>query len=110
MMDKYKQYASICALTDYADKKSVRRHNQAANAMIKIVEQATQEGLPSIERLFPLLDDPICAKWLAFQLLERAKVNSDIKTKCLKIIGSIATGEGATAFGAKTWLNKWNAN
>jgi hypothetical protein len=75
--------------------------------MIKIVEIAAQEGTDAIARLFPLLEEPLCAEWLAFQLLKRDEVTSDIKAKCLKIIESIAAGGGSDALGAQMWLKTW---
>jgi len=75
--------------------------------MIRILEKAAQEGADAIARLFPLLDEPLCAEWLAFQLLKREEVTAEVKAKCLKKIESIAAGDGTEALGAQMWLNEW---
>lgn len=107
MIDKYRQYAEACAQTDYGDKKSVRRHNQSAAGMRKIVEDVAKKGADAIEKLFPLLNEPECANWLAFQLLELAEVNQFTEARCLRIIKDIAAGEGAEAMGTQVWLTRW---
>ncbi len=107
MIEKYRQFASICAETDYGDKKSVRRHNQAVDGMYKIIEAAAHQGQEAISAFIPLLDEPACARWLAHHLLERAAPQPKVEQQCLTIIESLAKGDGANALGEQYWLKKF---
>jgi hypothetical protein len=61
--------------------------------------------------LIPLLDEPLPAKWLAFQLLELVAVADDISQRCLKIIKSLAENRsgGAETMGIRIWLREYEA-
>lgn len=107
MIDEYRKCSDICALTDYGDKKSVRIHNKTVSQMYEIVKIASAKGPSEIEKLAGLLDEKKSTKWIAYQLLEVAELQSKIENKCLKIIESYAKGDDAEAMGASLWLEEW---
>lgn len=59
------------------------------------------------EELVPLLDEPQAGQWLAFELLELSQPSGAVREKCLEIIQSLASGSGANALGARTWLREF---
>lgn len=75
--------------------------------MYEIVKIATAKGPSEIERLAVLLDEKNSARWIAYQLLEVAELQSKIQKKCLRIIESYAKGDDAEAMGASLWLEEW---
>jgi hypothetical protein len=107
MIEEYRQCASICATTDYGDKKAVRRHNQAVDKMYRIVETAAKQGSAAVSVLIPLLEEPPCAKWLAHQLLEKTETDPETELKCLAIIEALSKGEGPGALGEQYWLRDY---
>ncbi len=109
MIEEYKKFSEICENTDYSNKQSVKKHNKAVNGMYKIIEKVAQKGQSSVDKISQLLDDKISRKWVAFQLLEKVQVTSDIELKCLSIIEDIASGDGAEAMGSRIWLDEWKA-
>jgi len=70
IQEEYRHCAEICSRIDYADMKSVRANNRAVRKKYKIVEAAVHQGSASIDELVPILDEPLCAIWLAHQLLQ----------------------------------------
>jgi hypothetical protein len=109
-LDDYQNCVEKCATTDYGNPQSVKIHNQAVQKMYEIVEQAARQGEETINTLATLLDHPRAAKWLAFQLLEKANVDSNVENKCLSIINGMANTESADSYGARIWLEKWKQN
>ena len=51
--DRYRQHAATCAATDYGSPASVQAHNEAADAMRRLVAEPDAAA-----ELLPLLDDP----------------------------------------------------
>jgi len=110
MIEEYRACAAICAETNYSNKQSVRKHNQAVGKMYKIINVAISQGQEHVKALIPLLDEPLCAKWLAHHLLEKTIVEHGIEQKCLAIIESLASGNGPDASGEKFWLKNYREN
>ena len=109
MIEDYRECAGICARTDYANKKSVRQHNRAADKMNKLFRAAVVKGPDGVSSLVPLLDEPECAKWLAIQFLGEPILEPNVKEKCLRIVEAIASGDDIDALGARHWLKDWKA-
>lgn len=108
MIDEYKKCAQICKNTDYGNKSSVKAHNLAILKMYQIVQAVDKKGSNEVEKLATLLDDDIAKHWLAYQLIEKINVNSNIEKKCLSIIRKIADDKNSIeSFGARKWLEKW---
>ena len=101
----YRECAATCQETDYGDKSSVRRHNRAARTMYEIVGAAVRNDV--ISAFVPLLDDPVCSKWLAHQLLEKADVDAEVEQRCLRIIEALAASDSADAMGEQIWLRDY---
>ena len=98
-IDHYRQCVAICAATSFGSGISVRGHNAAVTEMRRIV---VEPG--AVEELISLLNEPLAAKWLAFQLLELCNPSDDIREKCLATIRELAAGSNGTALGAAYWL------
>ena len=109
-LDEYQNCVEKCAATDYGDPQAVKVHNRAVQKMYEIVEQAVREGAEAIKILATLLDHPLAARWLAFQLLEKANVDTEVENKCLSIINGMANAGSADSYGAGVWLEKWKQN
>ncbi|MBL7807733.1 MAG: hypothetical protein JNN28_07965 [Saprospiraceae bacterium] len=113
MMDLIQEYiacAKACALTDYADKKSVRLHNESVKRMYKIAEKIVSEQLPeSIEAFVQLLYINDCNTniWAAVHMLELIPVDKSTEEKALQIIKKQAAADGPDALGFKLWLDNY---
>ncbi|MFH2003077.1 MAG: hypothetical protein ABIK28_25645 [Planctomycetota bacterium] len=107
MIEEYKKCASTCAATDYRNKKSVRRHNLAVDRMYGIIVSAVKQGHDAVSSFLPLLDDPVCARWLAHHLLEKADVPPQVEEKCLAVIEALSKGDGPDALGEQYWLRDY---
>jgi hypothetical protein len=99
--DHYRHYATTCSATDYGSASSVRRHNDAVDAMRSLAAEPGATG-----ELSPLLDEPECARWLAFQLLESTDPSPPVAERCLAIIRRMADSRGVDAMGAREWLRE----
>ena len=106
---EYQKCAETCHNTDYGNRNSVRKHNEAVDQMYKIVENASNSDSDAISDLISLLEDEMTSKWIAHHLVEKGKIDRDTRKKCIKIIKRLAKGDSAYAFGEKTWLKEWNA-
>ena len=110
LIEEYKILTGICASTDYADKASVKRHNNSVRKMYKIVETIGKGKTEvTIEQFSELLEvtKQRTNLWAAVQLLERVSVNNETKEKALAIIRKAAAGDSAEAMGFQFWLNDW---
>ena len=110
LIEEYLKLAEICALTDYADKNSVKRHNKSVKRMYEIVEKiGCKQTTETLDDLTKLLDIDIHRTniWAAFQLLDRISVDKSIEQKALNIIKPLAEGDSAEAMGTKIWLNNY---
>jgi len=106
----YKRQVLICAQVDYADMRSVKRNNTAVDKMYHIIETVNNTfGQGGIKKFEELLNDNSnkTDAWIAFQLLDRIKLDKEVEERALKIIESIAEGKGTDAIGAKYWLENW---
>ncbi len=75
--------------------------------MRQIVAQAYSLGEGAVAELVPLIDEPPCDRWIAFQLLELGKPGHDTVNRCLALIRGLASGSGPEAMGASIWLRGW---
>lgn len=100
-IDRYRACAAVCAAGDDGSAGSVRRYNEAASEMQRL---ASAPG--GVEELLPLLDEPECRRWLAFQVLELGGPPADVADRCLAIIQEMAEGDGPEARGARKWLRE----
>ena len=103
LLEDYIACVRITQSTDYADRNSVRRHNRAVDRMYRIVELAEQQG--QVNHLATLLDDPVSARWLAHQLVERTTIDEETQDRCFRIVEGLAT----TEVGEQLWLRQWRS-
>src|SRR5215510_4267995 len=94
-VESFREYAATCAETDYGSSASVARHNAAADGMRQLVTESKMAGPTAVSELFPLLDEPLTGRWLAFQLLELCELPDAVTASCLEMIRKIAAGPGA---------------
>lgn len=110
-IDEYKSLPPICAKTDFADKKSVRRHNATVSRMYKIVEAIKVFGSNGVEEFSKLLDisENDVNVWVAVQILEKLSADSATEKKALEVIKKVANGNDINAYGFQIWLKQWMA-
>jgi len=108
-IDQYRAFATTCAATDFASKRSVRQHNSAADQMRAMVAEVYSAGPEVLAELLPLLSEPPSDQWLAFQLLELGEPGVAVVERCLSVIRRVASGQSADAMGASVWLRDWEA-
>ncbi|MDY2588508.1 hypothetical protein [Winogradskyella aquimaris] len=110
LKEKYLKLTKICAETDYADKKSVRKNNSAVNEMYKIVELISENdnGI-EIQKFAELLTvkENRTNLWVATHMLEKLNVDNKTEQQALKILKKVASGNGTDAIGYKSWLNNY---
>ncbi len=102
-LDRYKEYAQICARLDYSDRRTILVNNRAVDKMYEIVESAVQEGPDAVAELACLLEEPLTAPWISHQLLERALVPPEVERRCLSIIEGLALD----SIGEQMWLAEY---
>ena len=107
LIDEYKQMASICHNTDYADKKSVQRNNKAASRMCEIVHAIRTDfgdnGVTAFAKLIDVKQDRVDL-WAAIQMLEKMTVDKNTEAKALTIIKE----EAKVSLGMEYWLKSYN--
>ncbi|WP_339622862.1 hypothetical protein [uncultured Winogradskyella sp.] len=110
LKEKYLNLTKICAETDYADKKSVRKNNSSVNEMYKIIELISKNdnGI-EIQKFAELLtvEENRTNLWVATHMLEKLNVDKKTEQKALKIIKRVANGNGTEAIGYKSWLTDY---
>lgn len=111
-IERYKQLAEICMNTDYADKKSVRKHNQSVNKMDEIVnnmlENFGENGLIEFEKLL-LVEENKTNIWASVHLLQKLNPHKTAEAEALKILRKISQGDDAEALGFQFWLKDWES-
>lgn len=111
LIQEYLALTKVCALTDYADNKSVELHNKSVNRMYEIAEkigyEQTSETIDDFAQLLNIPDDKTNV-WAAIHLLERIPAAEEIEQKALKIINQVADGDSSDSMGYKIWLNNFN--
>lgn len=111
MLQEYLNHVKICFSTDYADTKSVKKHNLSVRRMYEIVEKIgngqTSETVSDFVRLLDITDYKTNV-WAAIHLLEHLPVNQQTEERALKIIQQQANGAAADAMGYKIWLEHYN--
>ncbi|MCZ2084504.1 MAG: hypothetical protein LC112_09535 [Flavobacteriales bacterium] len=110
LIQEYLELTKVCALTDYADKKSVKTHNKSVNRMYEIAEkigyEKTTESIHDFAKLLDINDNKTNV-WTAVHILERIPVDKKIEEKALKIIKQQSDGNSADAMGFKIWLDNY---
>ena len=109
---EYLKLTSVCAETNYSDKNSVRRNNNAVKKMYGIIEELSEsKNQNEILKFAELLDvkENRTNSWVAIQLLEKIKVAKITERKCLEVIKSAISENTLVAFGLKIWLNNYNS-
>ena len=111
LIEEYKTLAAICASTDFDDKQSVGRNNEAVKRMYAIIESLNvspeHEGVAEFTKLLDVEENKTNL-WVATQLLERTSLDGETETKALNIIKKVAAGDSADALGFRYWLKDWN--
>lgn len=110
LKERYLELTKICAETDYADKKSVRKNISAVNEMYKIVELFSKSDNQVEFLIFAELlnvEENRTNLWVATQMLEKLNVNQNTELKALKIIKNVAKGDGTEAMGFQNWLSEY---
>ncbi len=110
LKERYLKLTKICAETDYADKKSVRKNNSSINEMYKILESISEsKNQTDIQKFAELLnvEENRTNLWVATQMLEKLNVDKKTEQKALKIIKNVANGNGTEAMGFQSWLSEY---
>jgi aspartate oxidase len=110
LINEYKTLPVHCFNVNYADNKALKRNNDSAKRMYEIVELIRDHyGAEGVRRISRLLDveDYKTNRWLATQLLEKVKLDDEIKIKALSIIEQIAESDDPSAIGFQIWLQNW---
>lgn len=110
LIEEYIELTRICAMTDYSDKKSVRKHNKSVDRMYEIAEKIgyedTTETVYDFIKLLDLSENRTNV-WVAVHILERIPIDNKTESKALEIIKTIATGDSAESMGFKIWLDDY---
>jgi hypothetical protein len=106
---EYKRQTEICAETDYADKKTIRKNNAAVDRMYAIIDSVSKsEEKDAITNFAQLLNEEENRThiWAAIQMLEKLKVDEITKKVAIKIIETEAKSDSDSAVGLQYWLEK----
>lgn len=109
MIDKYIEKFQITQLTDYAETKSVKKHNRAMDACREIASQI-QSDFPELkEEFYNLLDSdiPELSILVAHHMIEVMKYDNDHKAKALRTIYNKTKEDSVDGFGNKLWLKNY---
>src|SRR5690349_14336554 len=104
-VERYREAAAI-AWAHRSGRGSVARHNRASDEMRAIVDDAYRDGPDAVAALFPLLDEPQPARWLAFTLADRGSVPPAVLDRCLDMIRASAAGDDVDALMAEWGLEE----
>ena len=109
LIDEYKTLPKICALTNYADKKSVKANNKAVDRMYEIVSLVNDFGPKGTKTFSALLDisDHKTNIWAATHLLEKLAFEEPTGIRALQIIEEVAKGDDLQAAGYQIWLKNY---
>ena len=102
--EKYLLYVETCKKTNYEDRGSIRKHNNAVAQMYALVENTANQ--PELKELVSLLDDDDAKVWLAHQLVEKKQLKKSEITKCFEIVENLIQ---SGAIGEDIWLNEWQS-
>ena len=111
-IEKYKHLTEVCARTNYAEKNSVKKHNQSVKMMYEIVnsllEKYGENGVVEFEKLL-LVKENKTNVWASVHLLEKLNPEKEAEKEALKIIREISKGKDTDALGFQYWLKNWEA-
>ena len=95
--------------TDYADKKSVRQHNQMADRIRAIACEIEHMNSTIRMEFYDLLshENESVRIWVAHHILEVMNYDNVCRGKALKIISCVAKNDGVEGLGNKMWLENW---
>ncbi len=111
LIEEYKALTENCAVTDYGDKASVKKHNKSVNRMYEIVEAIKNEqSEKAIKQFTELLyiEDNNTNLWASIHSLERLPIDAATIEMALDIIRAAAQNDSADAIGYQSWLDNWN--
>ena len=103
-IESFIELSKIHASTDYADKKSVRKANEAADSMKEMVSKIHQQN--KVAELLSLLNHESAGLWVAYLVADISGINSQHKEKCINKIESIASGDSLDSTAAEYWLKE----
>lgn len=109
MIEKYIKKYQITQSTDYAETKSVKKHNSAMDACRKIASQI-QSDFPELKEEFCNLlysDIPGLPILVAHHMIEVMKYDDEHKAEALRTIYNKTKEDSADGFGNKLWLDKY---
>jgi hypothetical protein len=106
LIDEYKKLPKVCALTNYADIKTVAVNNKAVERMYEIVSSVAEFGPDGVQKFADLLDisEHDTKVWAATHFLEKLSFDELTGRRALNIIETVANGRGIQATGYKLWL------
>ena len=96
---------------DYADKKSIHRHNEMADRMRAIARQIEDEH-PELKDVFCQLlfyENAAVRLWAAHHMLEVMRYTDKPRANALREISVTARDDSVDGLGNKMWLDKWLA-
>ena len=108
-MDDYRRHATAHAAMEYGDKASVRRGNDAADAMRAMAHEIAGLGRGAVRQFAALLDEPVTSGWAAHHLIELMAAEPILVQRALSVIEVRSRGDDATALGERMWLQAWRA-
>lgn len=109
MIENYINKFQITHTTDYAETKSVKKHNRAMDACRKIASQI-QSDFPELkEDFYNLLDSdaPELSLLVAHHMIEVMKYDDNHRAKALRIIYDKSKEDSVSGLGNKLWLKKY---
>jgi hypothetical protein len=111
LVEEYLANARAHAATTYADSKSVRTSNRAADRMRAIALQFSSRSLDDKRTFALLLDDTTetVAAWAAHHVLEMMAPDDKTTQRALLVIERQSSGTGPNALGERIWLENWRA-
>lgn len=110
LIQEYLELTKVCAMTDYAEKKSIKQHNKSVDRMYEIAEKiGYEQTTETIEDFAKLLDisSNRTNVWAAVHILERIPAEKAVEEKALNIIKQVAAGDSAESLGFKIWLRDY---
>ncbi len=103
-IESFIELSKIHASTDYADPKSVRKANKAADSMRNIVVKSHE--LNDVSPLIDILNHETAGSWVAYLVADLPDIDSKYKEKCIGKIRTIASGDSLDSTAASCWLEE----
>jgi len=109
-VEEYKKQTKICATTDFTNKSSVRKNNQAVDQMYRIVDEVSKD-LNTTKAFLEVLhiEENRTRIWAAVHILEKLVVDKQTEVIALKIIKTEAKSDSTSALGFTYWLQNYTS-